>query len=180
MPVRRDALVAAARAILAVEEVAKANAPLAVGTVGILECRPGSTNVIPGEVFLTIDLRHPDDATLERMEGALRERLAEALGGVDFACERIWLSPAVHFDPTLIGMVRDAAESLGLPHRDIVSGPGHDAAYIARVAPTTMIFVPCRDGISHNEAEETSFAHCAAGAQVLLNAVLAFDATLEA
>ncbi|WP_375458154.1 Zn-dependent hydrolase [uncultured Enterovirga sp.] len=180
MAVRRDALVAAARAILAVDEVARANAPLAVGTVGILECRPGSTNVIPGEVFLTIDLRHPDDATLERMEGELRERLAEALDGVDYGCERIWLSPAVHFDPTLVGMVRDAAESLGMPHRDIVSGPGHDAAYIARVAPTTMIFVPCRDGISHNEAEETSFEQCAAGAQVLLNAVLAFDATLEA
>jgi N-carbamoyl-L-amino-acid hydrolase len=179
MPARRDALVGAARAILAVEAVAQANGPLAVGTVGILECRPGSTNVVPGEVFLTIDLRHPDDATLDRMETDLRTRLAEALGGLDFACERIWLSPAVHFDPTLVGLVRDAAESLGLPHRDIVSGPGHDAAYIARVAPTTMIFVPCRDGISHNEAEETSFAQCAAGAQVLLNAVLAFDQTLE-
>ncbi len=180
MPSRRDAMVGAARAVLAVEAVATAHAPAAVGTVGILECRPGSTNVVPGEVFLTVDLRHPDDATLDAMEAELHRRLAEALAGVDFVCERIWLSPAVHFDPTLVGLVRDAADRLGLPHRDIVSGPGHDAAYIARVAPTTMIFVPCRDGISHNEAEETSFSQCAAGAQVLLNAVLAFDATLEA
>ncbi len=179
MPVRRDALVGAARAVEAVQAVALANAPAAVGTVGILECRPGSTNVVPGEVFLTIDLRHPEDGTLDRMEEDLRERLAGALEGLDFARERISHFPAVHFDPTLIGLVRDAAERLGLPHRDIVSGPGHDAAYIARVAPTTMIFVPCRDGISHNEAEDTSFEQCAAGAQVLMNAVLAFDATLE-
>ena len=180
MPVRRDALVGAARAIEAVSQAALGRAPAGVGTVGILECRPGSTNVIPGEVFMTIDLRHPDDATLEDMEAELRHRLAESLDGLDFVCERIWLSPAVHFDPRLVDMVREAARSLGLPHRDIVSGPGHDAAYISRVAPTTMIFVPCRGGISHNEAEDTSFEQCAAGSQVLMNAVLAFDRTLDA
>lgn len=179
MPVRRDALLGAAEAVRAVRDLALAHAPAAVGTVGILECRPGSPNVIPGEVYLTVDLRHPEDATLERMEAELRSRLGAALQGLEFTCERIWSSPAVHFDPKLIGLVREAAERLGLAHRDIVSGPGHDAAYVARVAPTTMIFVPCRDGISHNEAEETTIDQCAAGAQVLMNAVLAFDATLE-
>ena len=174
---RRDALVGAASAIGIVEDIAVAHG--GVGTVGILECRPGSTNVVPGEVFLTIDLRHPDDGTLDRMETDLRARLVSALTRVEHACERIWASPAIHFDQRLIGIVREAAERLGFPHRDIVSGPGHDAAYVARVAPTTMIFVPCRDGISHNEAEDTSFDQCAAGAQVLLNAVLALDATLE-
>ena len=180
MPVRRDALVGAAQVIQAVQAVALAHAPDAVGTVGILECRPGSTNVVPGEVFLTIDIRHPDDAVVDAMETELRAALATGLERLDYHCDRIWVSPAVHFDPRLIGHVREAAERLGLGHRDIVSGAGHDAAYIARVAPTTMIFVPCREGISHNEAEESTLAQCAAGAQVLMNAVLAFDATLEA
>lgn len=180
MNARRDALVGAARAIEAVRAVALAQAA-GLGTIGILECRPGSTNVVPGEVFLTIDLRHPEDDVLDAVEADLRGHLAAAMAaeGLEHGCERIWLSPAVRFDPGLVALVREAAERLGLPHRDIVSGPGHDAAYIARVAPTTMIFVPSRDGISHNEAEDTSFAQCAAGAQVLLNAVLAFDAGLE-
>jgi len=179
MRARRDALVGASRAVLAVEEVARAHGPDGVGTVGILECRPGSTNVVPGEIFLTIDLRHPLDETVARMEEELRAKLAAIRGKLDFALERIWVSPAVHFDPALIAHVREAAERLGYPHRDITSGAGHDAAYISKIAPTTMIFAPCRDGISHNEAEESTLEQCAAGAQVLLNAVLAFDAGLE-
>ena len=91
---------------------------------------------------------------------------------------RIWNSPAVKFAPELIACVRDGAEQAGFTTRDMVSGAGHDAAYIARVAPTTMIFVPCAGGISHNEAESTSFEECAAGAQVLLNAVLEYDRRL--
>ncbi|TDR87260.1 N-carbamoyl-L-amino-acid hydrolase [Enterovirga rhinocerotis] len=179
MPARRDALVGAARAIEAVEAVALAHAPDGVGTVGILECRPGSTNVVPGEVFLTIDLRHPLDEVVARMEEDLRARLAEIQGRLEFGLERIWVSPAVHFDPVLIGHVREAAERLGFRHRDIASGAGHDAVYTARICPTTMVFVPCKEGISHNEAEESTFEQCAAGTQVLLNAVLAYDATLE-
>ena len=183
MPARRDALVGASHAIQAVEAAALAHAPDGVGTVGILECRPGSTNVVPGEVFLTVDFRHKDDAVVALMEEELRERLAriqdEIQGKLEFALERIWVSPAVKFDAGLIGHVREAAERLGFRHRDIVAGAGHDAVYVSKVAPTTMIFVPSKDGISHNEAEETSFAECAAGTQVLLNAVLAFDATLE-
>ena len=179
MRARNDAMVGAARVVLAVQEVAHAHGPDGVGTVGILECRPGSTNVVPGEVFLTIDLRHPQDSVVARMEEELRERLAAVQGELEFGLERIWVSPAVHFDPTLIGHVREAAERLGLSHRDIASGAGHDAVYVSKVAPTTMIFVPCRDGISHNEAEESTPEQCAAGTQVLMNAVLAFDATLE-
>jgi len=92
--------------------------------------------------------------------------------------KRIWMAPAVRFAPELIQCVRNAADKAGYATRDIVSGAGHDAAYIARVAPTTMIFVPCLGGISHNEAESTTFEECAAGAQVLLNAVLEYDRTL--
>ena len=179
MRARNDAMVGASHVVLAVQDVAHAHGPDGVGTVGILECRPGSTNVVPGEVFMTIDLRHPEDEVVARMEVELREKLAVLQGQLEFGLERIWVSPAVHFDETLIGHVRDAAERLGLGHRDIASGAGHDAVYVSKIAPTTMIFVPCRDGISHNEAEESTPEQCAAGTQVLLNAVLAFDATLE-
>lgn len=179
MVARKDALVGAARVVEAVQALALTHAPDAVGTVGILEVRPASPNVIPGEIFMTIDIRHPDDAELEAMEQELRERLAGALAGLDFACKPVASVPAVRFDPALIALVREAADRLGLSHQDIVSGAGHDASHIAKVAPTTMIFVPCRDGISHNEAESSSFEECATGAEVLLNAVLAFDATLE-
>jgi N-carbamoyl-L-amino-acid hydrolase len=177
---RCDALVAAARMIGAVRDVAIAHAPDAVGTVGLLESRPNSRNVVPGEVFFTIDLRHPDDAVVHAMETALETALraiaAEAGAAIDFA--RIWDSPAVHFDPGCIEAVRHAAEAAGFPAREIVSGAGHDSAYIARVAPTTMVFVPCAGGLSHNELESAEQDHVAAGATVLLRAVLETDRRL--
>jgi beta-ureidopropionase / N-carbamoyl-L-amino-acid hydrolase len=180
MGVRRDALVGAADVVRLVREVGLAHGPDGVATVGLMEVRPNSRNVVPGEVFLAVDLRHPQEAALDGMEAALREGLAAHLGpqGLGHACDRIWHAPPVPFDEGLIGHVRAAAGRLGHAHRDIVSGAGHDAANIARVAPTTMIFVPCRDGVSHNEAEEATPGDCAAGAAVLLDAVLAFDAGL--
>ncbi len=176
MHLRRNALVGAAAVVEAVDRIAKARPP-AVGTVGLMEVKPNSRNVIPGEVFLTVDFRHPQTATLEAMEADLAQAIAKlgADTGLGIEWKRIWDSPPVAFDPDCIACVREGAEKAGLPARAIVSGPGHDAAYIARVAPTTMIFVPCANGISHNEAESTTFEECAAGAQVLLNAVLAYD-----
>ncbi len=180
MHLRRNALLGAARMIDAIDGIAQADAPDAVATVGLIDSRPNSRNVIPGEVFFTVDLRHPDDAVIDAMEGRLRELLPQILMPLKlaFAEKRIWMAPAVRFDPELIRCVRTGAERAGFATRDIVSGAGHDAAYIARVAPTTMIFVPCAGGISHNEAESTTFDECAAGAQVLLNAVLEYDRTL--
>jgi N-carbamoyl-L-amino-acid hydrolase len=182
MHLRADALVAAARMIGAVQVVGLAYAPDAVATVGLVEVRPNSRNVIPGEVFFTIDLRHPDDAVLAAMEAALRERLEAAAreDGVAMALTRIWDSPSVHFDAGCIEAVEDAARTLGFGARRMVSGAGHDAAYIARVAPTTMVFVPCEKGISHNEAEKSEPGDIAAGADVLLRAVLATDERLAA
>ena len=176
MQLRKNALVGAAALVDAVDRIAKARPP-AVGTVGLLEVKPNSRNVIPGEVFLTVDFRHPQSATLDAMETELKEAVTRMVGesGLSIDCKRIWDSPPVAFDSECIACVREGAAQAGLPARDIISGPGHDAAYIARVAPTTMIFVPCKDGISHNEAESTTFDECAAGAQVLLNAVLAYD-----
>ena len=180
MPLRQDALYAAARMIAAVHEVAHEHAPDAVGTVGLIECRPNSRNVIPGSVFFSMDLRHPDDTVVAEMERRLREAIDDIAGDarVHAAVERVWDSPAVHFDPALIAAVERAAAALGHPARKIVSGAGHDSAYIARVAPTTMIFVPCEKGLSHNEAEHAEPAHVAAGANVLLRAVLETDQRL--
>ncbi len=180
MPRRKDALLGAARLVEAVNDIACAQAPLGVGTVGVLEVKPASPNVVPGEVFHTVDFRHPDAATLDAMERALGER-AENIAqsaGLGVAVKKIWDQPPVRFDAGCIAAVRAAAAESGLSARDIVSGAGHDAAYIARVAPTSMIFVPCRDGISHNEAEFSSREQCAAGAQVLLRAVLNYDRLL--
>ncbi|HZH26051.1 MAG TPA: M20 family metallo-hydrolase [Azospirillaceae bacterium] len=178
MHLRKNALVGAARLIEAVDRIAHDHAPSAVGTVGLVEVKPNSRNVIPGEVFFTIDFRHPEDATLDRMEAALAKAMETipAELGLEVDWKRIWDSPAVRFDPDCIQAVRAGAEKAGYPTREMVSGAGHDAAYIARIAPTTMIFVPCAGGLSHNEEESTSFDECAAGAQVLLNAVLAYDA----
>ena len=177
MRLRQDALVAAARIVTAVDAIARAHGPAGVGTVGLIEASPNSRNVIPGAVFMSVDLRHPDDAVLARMEADLHAAVAEAgAGGVALALKLTWDSPAVRFDPEVVAAVRAGAARAGFSTRDMVSGAGHDAAYTARRVPTAMIFVPCAGGLSHNEAEATSREECAAGAQVLLNAVLEVDA----
>jgi beta-ureidopropionase / N-carbamoyl-L-amino-acid hydrolase len=176
MGLRKNALLGAARMIEAIDAIGQAHLP-GVASVGLIENRPNSRNVVPGEVFFTVDLRHPDETVLDQMEAAFRAALPEiaARGRLQMEEKRIWNSPAVQFDPRLVDCVRRAAAKTGHPAHDMASGAGHDAAYIARVAPTTMIFVPCLGGISHNEAESTTLEECAAGAQVLLEAVLDYD-----
>jgi beta-ureidopropionase / N-carbamoyl-L-amino-acid hydrolase len=114
---------------------------------------------------------------LDKMEAAFRAALGPIAEAEKLTFEEkcIWKSPAVKFNPELIDCVRKGAMQAGFRMREMASGAGHDAAYIARVAPTTMIFVPCLGGISHNEAESTTFEECGAGSQVLLNAVLEYD-----
>lgn len=180
MRLRRDALVGAARIVLEVNRIGHAFAPGACATVGVLDVSPGSRNTIPGNVFMTVDFRHPDDARLAEMDEALRQfvaTIADELGlGADLS--EIWHSPAVRFDPTCVDMVRKAATALDAPSLEIVSGAGHDACYISRIAPTAMIFIPCEEGISHNEAENISKEDSALGAQALL-AVMVGHAELE-
>jgi N-carbamoyl-L-amino-acid hydrolase len=176
---RHDALLAAARMVEAVDSYARRHAG-AVGTVGLMEVKPGSPNVVPGEVFFTIDLRHPDAAVLDAIESSLAT-VADAIGadlGVEMSVKNIWTQPAVRFDAACVSAVREAAAISGYSSREMISAAGHDAAYVARVAPAAMIFVPCRDGISHNEAEDTSKTQCAAGAQTLLQAMLNYDRVL--
>jgi N-carbamoyl-L-amino-acid hydrolase len=176
MGLRRNALLGAARMIEAIHQVGMAHLP-GVASVGLIENRPNSRNVVPGEVFFTVDLRHPDESVLDRMEEDYSRALPKIAAELKLELEekRIWKSPAVKFAPELIECVRHGAEQAGYEMREMASGAGHDAAYIARVAPTTMIFVPCLGGISHNEEESTTFDECGAGSQVLLNAVLEYD-----
>jgi beta-ureidopropionase / N-carbamoyl-L-amino-acid hydrolase len=176
MGLRKNALLGASRMIEAIHQVGMVHLP-GVASVGLIENRPNSRNVVPGEVFFTVDLRHPDEAILDKMEAAYQAALPKIATELNLELEekRIWNSPAVKFAPELIQCVREGTKQAGYNSRDMASGAGHDAAYINRVAPTTMIFVPCLGGISHNEAESTTLDECGAGTQVLLNAVLAHD-----
>jgi N-carbamoyl-L-amino-acid hydrolase len=181
MHLRKNALIGAARLVEQVDAIAKSRAPQAVGTVGRLEVKPNSPNVVPGEVFLTVDLRHPDAEMLDDMQDAWTAAayaVVEELG-LEVEIAKILDQPPVRFDADCIGCVREGARQMGFAAREIVSGAGHDAGYVSRVAPSAMVFVPCRDGISHNEAEYASPEHCAAGAQVLLQAVLGYDRLLQ-
>ena len=171
---RKDALLVAARLIDQINRIAHDHSPHAVATVGMLQVSPNSRNTIPGKVFFSIDFRHPDAAQLQSMDDALREEAEEMRGdsGISIDIERIWHSPPIVFDPDCIAAVRQGAEQAGLDHMSIVSGAGHDACYISRVAPTAMIFVPCADGISHNEVESATPEDLAAGCNVLFSAML--------
>ncbi|WP_061499964.1 hydantoinase/carbamoylase family amidase [Acetobacter malorum] len=180
MTMRSDALWSAARMIDGVHQVAMNHAPDGLSTVGIIECLPSSSNVIPGSVHFTVDLRHPSDGTLEIMEKEFYQTL-EAIAascGVEFSISPTWTSDAVHFDPLCVSFVEKSAQNLGCSARKIVSGAGHDAVYVARVVPTAMIFVPCWKGISHNEAESAEPHDVTAGANVLLHAVLQADSEI--
>ncbi len=173
---RQDALVSAARLVLAVRKIAKAHAPDSVGTVGEMHIVPNSRNTIPGEVRFTIDFRNPDDAVLSTMDTALRKAVAaETEARIDL--EMIWHNPPVQFDADCINAVHGATKSLGYSYRRMVSGAGHDACQVARKVPTAMVFVPCKDGISHNEAESAEPDHLEAGCNVLLNAALRLSST---
>ena len=180
MHLRKNALLGAVRLTERVDAIARTHAPFAVGTVGLMEVKPNSRNVVPGEVFFCVDLRHPEAAVLDSMEQMLITSLSEICDplGLSVTMNRIWDQPPVRFDAECVEAVRAGVVASGFSARDIVSGAGHDAAYVARVAPTAMIFVPCRGGISHNEAEFSSKEQCAAGAQVLLQAVLDYDRRL--
>jgi len=175
MEARHDALRGAARFVEAVHALAVRQAPEGRGTVGFVQVKPNSRNVVPGRVAMSVDLRHPDDAALAVMDRDLRDAAAAIARELRLECDLTQVDqfPSSRFDPACIAAVRDAAAALGLSRREMPSGAGHDAIYVARVAPTAMIFVPCKDGISHNEIEDAQPAHLEAGTNVLLHAVLA-------
>lgn len=175
MHLRKDALVGAAAVVEAVNRTAHAHQPHACGTVGCLQAYPGSRNVIPGEVRMTLDFRHLEGDQLDAM-------IAQVRTVIEATCAKHGLShelvptadfPALYFDRGCVDAVRESAQALGLPHMDIVSGAGHDAIFLAELGPAGMIFVPCENGISHNEIENATPEDLAAGCAVLLRAMLA-------
>lgn len=175
MDLRKDALLAAAELTLEVNRIAGAFPDYARGTVGHMQVKPNSRNVIPGEVRMTVDLRNAKDATLSAMTQDLKdtaERIARKRR-VSISLQEVVYFPPSEFASELVSRVRAAAKELSLSHRDIVSGAAHDAVYLSRVAPTAMVFVPCEGGISHNEIENARPEDLAAGCSVLLHAVLA-------
>lgn len=171
---RKDALLGASRIVDLVNRVGMNHAPVACATVGMLEVSPNSRNVIPGKVFMTIDFRHPDDDVLAQMDKEMREEVQKIVDdiGLELEMEQIFYYAPIHFDDSCVSAVREGAKDCDYAMRDIVSGAGHDACYLAKVAPTAMIFVPCIDGISHNEIEDAKPEWITAGGQVLLRAVL--------
>ncbi|MDE1172152.1 MAG: Zn-dependent hydrolase, partial [Parvibaculaceae bacterium] len=180
MEARKDALLGAAEIIQLVERIALGAGPLGRGTVGFITAEPNGRNVITGKVFMCVDLRNPDDAILAEMADEFAGAVTEiaARHRLELAFKEVIYTPAVAFAPECVEMVRQSAVERGLPWRDIVSGAGHDSVYLAEVAPTAMIFVPCLNGLSHNEAESATPEDCAAGCDVLLDAMLAYDAKL--
>ena len=175
MPLRRDALAALSEIVLAVERIANRHGPNAVGTVGEAVIAAPSRNVIPGEVAFTIDVRSPEAKTLDAIDGELREAIAEIAprrrATIDLTA--IWRKEPTVFNPKLVDAVESAAKTLGYSHRRITSGAGHDACNLATVVPAAMVFVPCKDGVSHNELEDATQLDCTAGANVLMHTVLA-------
>jgi N-carbamoyl-L-amino-acid hydrolase len=174
MPMRKNAGLGMARITELVHTVAMANQPAAVGAIGHVDVYPNSRNVIPGKVVFTIDIRSPDLKTLDGMKARIEAEAPKLAAELGLGIE---IEPVGHFDPVkfddnCVKAVRDAAKRLGYSARDIVSGAGHDACWVNRVAPTAMIMCPCVDGLSHNEAENISKEWAAAGADVLFHAVV--------
>ena len=172
---RKDALLGAARIVELVNRIGLDNAPLACSTVGMIEAYPNSRNVIPGRVFLTIDFRHPQDSVLSIMHAALEQGIEQITSdiGLEKELEQIFYYAPVPFDKSCVEAVRHGAEACGYSMREIVAGAGHDSCYLAQTTPTSMIFVPCIDGISHNEIEDARPEWITAGGDTLLHAVLA-------
>ncbi len=174
MPMRKNAGLGMARILELVDEIAWSHKPDAVGAAGHVEVYPNSRNVIPGKVVFTVDFRSPNLAVIQDMQKRLADGAKKICDdmGLSVEIEKIGGFDPVEFDETCVEAIRSAAERLGYSHRNIISGAGHDACWVNRVAPTAMVMCPCVDGLSHNEAEEISKEWSTAGAEVLFHAVV--------
>ena len=174
MELRKDALQVATRLMQEVVASALRHGPHGRGTVGMVQVHPNSRNVIPGQVRFSIDLRNASDELVDRQAAevkALADRLSSE-SGLPIRIEQVSSYSAQQFDRECVQAVASAAQRLGYSHMPAVSGAGHDAVYAARLAPTGMIFIPCKDGISHNEIEDAKPEHIEAGCNVLLQVML--------
>ena len=173
MKFRKDPMMGASRIITGLREIIRQFSG-AVGTVGRLETSPSSINTIPKSVFFTVDTRHPDENTLEKINKDLENLVMDISlqENLEHEFSNIWRAPTVNFNEDCISKIRKSADSLGYSHCDIISGAGHDACHLSRVAPTGMIFIPCEGGLSHDEAESATPEQVSAGAEVLLDTIL--------
>ena len=174
MALRKDALQVATRLMQEVVACAHRHGPHGRGTVGMVQVHPNSRNVIPGRVKFSIDLRNASDALCDAMDADIRGTAARLAAASGLAIDIVPVSayPAQAFHADCITAVAAAATALGYSQMPVVSGAGHDAVYLARLAPAGMIFIPCKDGISHNEIEDARPEHVSAGCQVMLHAML--------
>ena len=178
MESRRDPFMAAAPIIAACYRLAAAHGPWGRATFGDIRAEPGSRNTVPERLVINVDLRHPDAGQLDQMDQEFRALVARQCEPyrIEHQVNEIWHMPVTSFASHCVQAVRDATDMLGFSNMDMVSGAGHDSLYIATVAPTGMIFVPCENGISHNEIENAKAEDLEAGCNVLLHAMLAMDA----
>ena len=174
MEVRRDPFMGVLSILNYCYELAAQCAPWGRATFGDIKAEPGSRNTVPERLVVNIDLRHPDPAVLDEMDRLFRDFVDETCEekGLLGRVEEIWHMPVTEFDPDCVDAIRSATAELGYSSMEMVSGAGHDALYLAKVAPTSMIFVPCKDGVSHNEAEDAKLEDLEAGCNVLLHAML--------
>jgi N-carbamoyl-L-amino-acid hydrolase len=175
MEIRRDPWRALTPIVAGIFGIAQARGPWGRATFGDVKALPGARNTVPEKLVLTVDIRHPDTATLEDMVREMHDLIARnaAANGIEAHVEQVWYMPPTAFDARLIEQVTKSADELGYSAREIVSGAGHDSLHTAQFAPTAMIFIPCASGISHNELEWAEPDDLSAGADVLLHAVLA-------
>ena len=164
---RRDALMAATRMIAAIDRSAEAVRPDAKLTVGLVKVTPNAPSVVPAAVEFSIDLRHPDNWVMDAVDAAIRRVVVAERGPCEVAIRQTQHDPSVAFPPPMRAALTACARSLGISCQDILSSAGHDARHLSYVCPSGMIFVPCRDGISHNPAEWSEPADLEAGARVL-------------
>ncbi|MDF0606679.1 Zn-dependent hydrolase [Neisseriaceae bacterium TC5R-5] len=174
MDARQDALLGLARAVDQINAIGLAEMPDGRATVGMVRIGPNSRNVVPAEAFFSVEFRHSSAAALERMDGALRQAVANIASELqlEYQLDTLMSLAPIHFNQHCVEVVRSSAEQLGYSQQDIVSGAGHDSCNISKVAPTAMIFIPCIKGISHNELEDITPEWSEAGANVLLHSLL--------
>jgi N-carbamoyl-L-amino-acid hydrolase len=174
IPHRKDALLGAARIIEGVRQLALRNEPHGRASVGYINVSPNARSVVADKVVLTADCRHTDEAKLDSMRAELLELFQRAARDEDLhvSVHNYWSVAPTHFSPMCIDVVQRAAQSMGYSHDVIYSGAGHDAVHLSRIAPAAMIFIPCKDGVSHHEAESITPEQAAEGANVLLHSLL--------
>ena len=174
MESRKDPFMGALPILQACYELAEKYGPDGRVTFGDIQAQPGSRNTVPERLIINVDLRHPDADILDKMDAIFREKVISECDsrGLTSEVNELWHMPVTKFDDECINTVRSVTEQLGYSYREMVSGAGHDSLYVAKVVPTSMIFVPCENGISHNEKENADINDLAAGCNVLLHSIL--------